>query len=166
MRKRRRKNRQKMNRQGDFFAPTERFPVRRAWAERPPGDLSLRIKTAMGQALKECPDSAAVIALRMTEITGREISEAALYTYTAPSKPEHDIGITRFVAFVRATGATWLWDELVRDDGLTVLEGREAKLAEVGHLRQQRQLVERALRQAERDLEREPVRVRPRRGHG
>lgn len=153
-----------MHRQGDLFVSADLFPVRRAWAGRPPGDLSLRIKTAMGQALKECPDSAALIALRMTELTGREITADALYAYTAPSKPEHDMGIVRFAAFVLATGATWLWDELVRDQGLTVLEGREAKLAEVGHLRQQKQILDKALKQAERDLEREPVRIAKRRG--
>ena len=119
--------------QGDLFAAGEVFPVRRPVENARPVDLSLRIKTGMSQALKECPDSAAIVAARIAEMTGREMSVDALYSYTAASKPEHDIGIVRFVAFVRATRAYWLWDLLVEDDGLMVLQGREAKLAQLGH---------------------------------
>ena len=48
--------------QGDLFARDALFPVRRPTRSMRPVDLSLRIKTAMGQALKECADSAAVVA--------------------------------------------------------------------------------------------------------
>lgn len=150
--------------QGDLFAHAELFPVRRPVEHSRPVDLSLRIKTGMSQALKECPDSAAIVAARITEMTGREMTVDALYTYTAASKPEHDLGIVRFVAFVRATGAFWLWDMLVEDDGLMVLQGREAKLAQLGHLQQQHQQVSEALRELRRELGQEPVPVKPRRG--
>ena len=98
--RRAKKNRKKamQRQQGELFSATGLFPVRRAGQGARAVDLSLRIKTAMGRALKECPDSAAVLAARMTEITGREISADALYAYTAPSKPEHDIGIVRHVS--------------------------------------------------------------------
>ena len=109
--------------------------------------------------LAACQTPASPQAARIAEMTGRDLSADALYAYTAPSKPEHDIGITRFIAFVRATGATWLWDELVRDDGLVVLEGREAKLAQLGHLRQERQRLDEALREIERELKAQPVRA-------
>lgn len=145
--------------QGDLFTYVELYPVRRPHTGAQAVDLSLRIKTAMGLALRECSDSAAVVAARIAEMTGRDLSADALYAYTAPSKPEHDIGITRFIAFVRATGATWLWDELVRDDGLVVLEGREAKLAQLGHLRQEMQRLDEARRELERELKAEPVRA-------
>lgn len=148
----------RLSKQGDLFGAM--FPARRPIAGRASGDLSLRIKTAMHQALMECQDSADVIALRMTEITGRQVTASTLYAYTAASKPEHDMGIARFVAFVRATGASWLWDELLADDGLTVLEGEEAQLAEVGHLRRQKQLVEAALKEAEKGLKHVPVKRR------
>ena len=150
--------------QGDLFAPGELFPVRRPVEASRPLDLSLRIKTAMGQALKACPDSAAMVAARITEMTGREMTLDALYAYTAPSKPEHDMGLTRFVAFVRATGAYWLWDLLVEDDGLVVLQGREAKLAQLGHLQQEFQRMGDELRALKRELGEEPVEVASRRG--
>ncbi len=169
MAKRRATNRRlQMNDQGDLFLDGERmFPVRRpaseAGSNARPVDLSLRIKTAMGRALKECPDSAAIVAARIGELTGRTITADALYAYTAASKPEHDIGIVRFVAFVRATGAYWLWDELLADDGLTVLQGEEARLAELGALLQQKQIVDAAVKAAERGLRKEPVKVQRRR---
>ncbi|WP_020185914.1 hypothetical protein [Methylopila sp. 73B] len=152
--------------QGDLFVQAaDLFPVRRPETGPRAVDLSVRVKTAMGQALKECPDSATVVAARMTEISGREITADALYTYTAPSK-EHDMGIVRFVAFVRATGATWLWDLLVEDDGLVVLEGREAKLAQLGYVEQEQQRLQALSREIRKTLQKEPVSVavRARRG--
>lgn len=73
--------------QTDLFAgvdPSQLFPVRRASDNCRPLDVSLRIKTALGRALKECPDSANVIAARMSDILGREQSVDMLYAYTAP----------------------------------------------------------------------------------
>lgn len=149
-----------------FDAQHEYFPVRRPIETTRPIDLSLRIKTAMGRALKECPDSAVVIAARISEMTGRELTADALYAYTAPSKEDHDIGIIRFAAFVRATEAFWLWDLMVEDDGLVVLEGREAKLAQIGHLEQQRQLIDDELRGLKREIGEQPVDVSRRRARG
>jgi hypothetical protein len=143
---------------GDLFArPDELYPVRRQETGTRPLDLSLRIKTAMGQALKECPEPAEVVAARITAMTGREITADALYAYTAASKPDHDMGIVRFVAFVRATGAAWLFDELVRDDGLIVMEGREAHFARLGFMRQQEARLRADIRTLERDLQDRPV---------
>lgn len=146
--------------QGDLFEHAEQlFPVRRPTETVRPVDLSLRIKTAMGQALKECPDNAGVIAARMSEVLGRRISTDTLYTFTAPSKQDRQIGLIEFVAFVRATGAIGLWDLLVEDDGLVVLQGREAKLAQLGHMRQQSKELADTMRTLERELQDEPVRV-------
>jgi hypothetical protein len=152
------------DRQGDFFAHAELFPVRRPLETARPVDLSLRIKTAMGRALKECPDSATIVAARIAEMTGREITADGLYAYTAASKPDHDMGILRFVAFVRATQAPWLWDELVRDDGLMVLQEREALFAQAGLLRQEQARISSKLKEIERDLAADPVVVTTRRG--
>jgi hypothetical protein len=152
--------------QGDLFAYASAaapvgtlFPVRERVARPRTIDLSLKIKTALGRALKECPKSALEIALAMSELTGREITADALYAYTAPSKPEHDISLVRFIAFVRVTGATWLWDELVEDEGLIVMEGREAHLAQLGHLEQERQRIEEQTRALRRELRDRPVAV-------
>jgi len=150
-------------RQGDLFAHAELFPVRQPEGQLRSGDLSLRIKTAMGRALKQCPKSAHVIAAEISEMTGRELTADALYAYTAASKPEHEIGITRFFAFIRVTNANWLVDVLVEDLGLTVLEGREAHLAQRGLLEQQRRQLDEEIKRLDRELREAPVSVARRR---
>lgn len=134
------------------------FPVR--YAHAVPGfDLSLRVKTALGRALKECPKSAAVIAAEMSEMLPPEhaISADALYTYTAPSKVEHQISLVRFKAFVRVTGAKWLWDFLIEDEGLVVVEGREVRLAELGAAQQELMQLEARVKDLRRELATTPV---------
>lgn len=156
--KKRKKHMQERYTQGDLFT-ADVYPVRVRTARVTPVDLTLRIKSAMGEALKACPDSAAVVAARISELTGREITADALYAYTAPSKPEHEIGIVRFVAFVRATGAAWLYDLLVEDEGLIVMEGREAHLAQLGLMQQQRDRLDDGIRFLKGELKRRPVQV-------
>lgn len=151
--------------QGDLFAAQDLFPVRRPTVIHGV-DLSLRIKTAMGQALKACPDSIDVLAARISEMTGNRLTGQTLYTYTAQSKTDRQIHLIEFVAFVRVTGAIWLWDLLVEDDGLVVLQGAEAKLAQLGHLRQQHNQLSENLRTLERELREEPVSVSRRRPGG
>ena len=73
-------------------------------------------------------------------------SKATLDAYTAESKTSHDISLVRFAAFVRATGAPWLWDVIVAQEGLTILEGEEARLAEIGRLQQEQRRLQAELR--------------------
>jgi len=148
--------------QGDLFAAADLFPVRAPVEHLRPVDLSLRIKTAMGEALKKSPKNAFAIAAEISAMTGRELTADALYAYTAPTKPEHDIGLTRFVAFVRATGANWLWGVLVEDDGLIVLEGREAHLAQLGLLQQEQARLADQIKTLKGELREAPVSVRRR----
>lgn len=149
--------------QGDLFSHAELYPVRRPDTGPRSGDLSLRIKSAMGRALKESPKSAHVLAAEIAEMTGRDLTADALYTYTAPSKPDHEIGITRFFAFVRATGANWLVDVLVEDLGLVVLEGREAHFAQLGLLLQQQSQTDEEITRLRAELAAKPVSVTRRR---
>jgi hypothetical protein len=156
--KRHQKKRRRAMSQGELFALAGLYPVRLPVEKHRPLDLNLRIKTLLGQALRECADSAAVIAARMTEL-GCEITADALYAYTAPSKPDHDIGIARLKAFVRATGATWFWGALLEDDGLVVLEGREAHFAQLGAMEQEQARLATEIRRMKRNLDRQPVEV-------
>lgn len=97
-----------------------------------------KLKRAMAQAIRECPHDRNVIAARMAQYLGLpNLSKASLDAYTAESKEGHDITIPRFKAFVHATGATWLWDMIVSEDGLTMLEGDEARFAEIARLQQE-----------------------------
>lgn len=127
--------------QYDFFQDVV-FPVRTAATSIDIARFRAKLKRAMAQAIRECPYDRPVIAGRMAQYLGLpNISKATLDHYTAESKDTHDISLVRFKAFVRATGANWLWDMIVSEDGLTMLEGDEARLAEIARLQQeQRQL--------------------------
>jgi hypothetical protein len=149
-------------RQGDLFA-SELYPVRQPEGQLRSADLSLRIKSAMGQALKESPKPAHLIAAEIAEMTGRELTPDALYAFTAPSKPDHDIGICRFLAFVRSTGAHWLIDVLAEDLGLTVLQGREAHFAQRGFLAQKMQHLQDEIAKLDAETRDNPIRVSMRR---
>ena len=144
---------------GDLFAG-DFFPVR-IQRDLPGVDWSLRLKTALGRALKECPKSAPDVAAEMTKLLPPEqaITGDALYGFTAPSKPDHQMSILRFKAFARVTGATWLWDLLIEDEGLTIIEGREAHLAELGALQQEQARIDARTRALKAELARDPVRL-------
>lgn len=124
-----------------FLEPV--FPVRVATGQIDLRRFRAKLKRSMAQAIRECPYDRAVIAARMAQYLGLpNISKSTLDAYTAESKEAHDISIPRFKAFVHATGATWLWDEIVSEDGLTILQGDEAKFAEIARLQQeQREIV-------------------------
>lgn len=101
-----------------------------------------KLKRAMAQAIRECQYDRPTIAARMAQYLGQaSVSKAMLDAYTAESKESHDISITRFKAFVHATGAVWLWDTIVSEDGLLLLEGNEAQLAEIGRIQQEQRLL-------------------------
>ncbi len=118
-----------------------------------------RLKRDMARAIRECPYDRPVIAARMAQYLGlASVSKAALDAYTAESKTGHDVSLVRFKAFVRATGAVWLWDSVVSEDGLTLLQGDEARLAEIARLQQE----QKALSDHIRLLKARPVSVRPR----
>ena len=141
--------------QGDLFHEPV-YPSRVASTDIDVTGFRSKLKRAMSRALKDCPYSRHEVAMRMAEALGQDgFSKATLDAYTAESKETHDISLYRFKAFVRATGAIWLWDMIVADDGLTMLVGDEARLAEAQLVRQQKKELEDRLRQ----LEARPVHV-------
>ena len=114
------------------------FPIRAPAGQIDIGRFRAKLKRAMAQAIRECPYDRTVIAARMAQYLGLpNLSKTTLDAYTAESKGTHDISLVRFKAFVRATGATWFWDLIVSEDGLTMLEGDEARLAEIARLQQE-----------------------------
>lgn len=135
------------------------FPVRARSERIDPSRFRARLKRAMARAIRECPLDRATIAARMAQYLGiASISRAMLDAYTAESKEGHDISLVRFKAFVRATDANWLWDLVVAEEGLTLLEGDEARLAEIARLQQE----QRALAAELKALRSVPVAIRRR----
>lgn len=130
----------------DFFSKAI-FPVRSAAVRIDIDRYRSKMKRAMARAIRECPHDRPTIAARMAQYLGlASISKAMLDAYTAESKEGHDITLPRFAAFVHATGAMWLWDEAVSDQGATVLVGDEARLAEIARLQQEQEAIKAELR--------------------
>ncbi len=138
-----------------FLSPLfpSRLPASRIDIER----YRARMKRAMARAIRECPHDRPTIAARMAQYLGLpSISKAMLDAYTAESKSGHDITLPRFAAFVHATGAVWLWDEAMADQGATILIGDEARLAEIARLQQEQESIKAELRA----LKSSPVNIR------
>lgn len=122
----------------DFFVEAV-FPVREAPERIDVDRYRAKIKRGMSRAIRECPFDRPTIAARMAAYIGQPaISRSSLDAYTAESKATHDISLIRFCAFVHATGATWLWDEVASIQGVTVLVGDEARFAEIARIQQER----------------------------
>lgn len=120
----------------DLFS-TAAFPVRTAAERIDLERFRSRLKRDMARAIRECPYDRPTVAARMAHYLGMpSISQASLNAYTAESNEGRDISLVRFKAFIRATGAVWLWDVIVSDDGLLLLEGDEARLAEIAYRQQ------------------------------
>ncbi|OJF91731.1 hypothetical protein AX761_22020 [Rhizobium sp. 58] len=115
------------------------FPVRIATGRMDVERYRAKMKRAMAKAIRECPHDRPTIAARMAQYLGLpSISKSTLDAYTAESKTGHDMTLPRFAAFVQATGALWLWDEAISDQGAILLIGDEARLAEIARLQQER----------------------------
>lgn len=133
------------------------FPVREAAPRIDLDRYRAKMKRAMAKAIRECPHDRPTIAARMAAYLGvASITKTTLDAYTAESKAAHDITLPRFAAFVQATGALWLWDEAISDQGATLLIGDEARLAEIAHLQQEQA----ELRARLKSLQSRPVHIR------
>lgn len=141
----------------DFFMQST-FPIRTRVTTIDLDRFRSRIKRAMAKAVRECPYDRNEVAARMARYLNQKVTKSAVDSYTAESKVNHDISLVRFKAFVHATGAVWLWDELVCDDGLTVLDGEETKLAEIAYWQQEQENIRAKLKA----LKSVPVQVRER----
>ncbi len=96
-------------------------------------DFNTKMAAAMSRALDEARDhglNRADVARAMSDILGTEVSKGMLDAYTSQSRDTHTISAVRFKAFVRATGCLWLWEVLLDGEGLTLLVGEEAYLAQ------------------------------------
>lgn len=142
--------------QSDLFAT----PVFESRSPLPAIDVDrfrLRMKSAMAEAIRASGRDRIAIAASMARYLGvGTFSKAQLDNYTSPAKTGHDITLLRFKALVRATGQFELWDTAVCDDGLTILQGDEARLAEIARLQQE----QKALAQQLKVLRAVPVNIK------
>jgi len=151
--------------QADLFEVQKVFEVRAPRQLVRALDFNRRIALAMSEAIRECGKTREQICAEMTEVLdyddGRDMTVAQLNAYTSAARESHTISLVRFVAFTRVTGCTWLYDVMLHDEGLTILEGEEAHLARASILRKH---AERLLAEADAALHAAPSTVRVPRG--
>lgn len=120
----------------DFYlAPQPSAPV--------DGSLNFdaELRAVISQALKDCPDGRHVVAARMSELTGQDISVHMLNSWSAESKENHRFPFAFSAAFEVATGSQALQLLLARKRGSTVFVGPAAREAQIAvHTRRLEQL--------------------------
>ena len=132
--------------QSDLFVE-DVFPSRLPKPTINSGRWSYDLAMAMKRAAEESGVDRHELAIRMARYLELDsFSKATLDAYISAAKTSHDISLTRFKAFVRATGCQWLWDFVVADEGCTVLIGDEARLAEISRVQQQRDEIDAQLK--------------------
>lgn len=122
-----------------------------------------RFAGSLSRAMKRAAEQSGVdryeLAKRMAKTLGQsDFSKTTLDAYISESKTNHNISVVRFSAFARATRCAWLWDFVVADDGLIVLDGAEARFAEIAKLEQDRDALTARIKQ----LKSKPVDVKRR----
>lgn len=136
------------------------YPVRRPPVISHTVDLSGKIKRLVSLILKESPKSREQLAAEMSEAMDcPSFSKAMLDNYSSEANELHQIPLYRFIVLVRVADASWAWDELLKDEGFTVLFGEEALLAERGRVAQQ---IEELKKYQKELMEASPVKIRRR----
>lgn len=151
--------------QADLFDVREAYPVLAPTELTRAIDFNRQLALAMSLAIRQSGKTRDLIADEMTDMLGYEDGNAVtvpmINAYTSAARETHTISLVRFKAFVRATGATWLWAEILKDDGLTILEGPEAHFARASIYQMQG---EKLLELAKAELSKAPAQVRVPRG--
>ncbi|SON55776.1 hypothetical protein HDIA_2235 [Hartmannibacter diazotrophicus] len=103
-------------------------------------DVAAELCGTLAAAIKVCPFSRAEIAARMSDLTGKPISEDMLNQWTAKSAAAWRFPFEFAPAFEVATGTQCLQLLMARKRGTVVMTKKESRDAEIG--RTQRELRE------------------------
>lgn len=117
----------------DLFDHVRLFPVEEPQELANALDFNANLAQAMSRACDEARSADMdryAIAARMSAILGVDVTKGMIDAYTSQARETHTISLVRFKAFVRATGCLWLWKVVLEGEGLTLLQGEEALLAQ------------------------------------
>lgn len=117
----------------DLFAHERLFPVESPRELQNALDFNAKVSQAMSRAIREAGERGMDrydIARDMSAILGVDVTVNMINAYTSQSRETHTISLVRFKAFARATGCLWLWNVVLQDEGVTLLQGEEALLAQ------------------------------------
>lgn len=102
-------------------------------------NVDAQIRALLSDALKKCPLSREVVAGKMSELMGMEITKSQLDSWTAESKENHRFPFAYAPAFCEATGNTDIFRAAVEMIGCYLLKGEDALLTELGRIEKQKE---------------------------
>ena len=99
-------------------------------------NLDATVRAHLSRVLKESKESRAVIALRMSECSGQEVTEASLNNWTAPSKDTWRIPACLIPAFCYVTEDYSLFDVLLKPLARRLATEDEERQSRIGEIDQ------------------------------
>ena len=118
-------------------------------------NIDAQIRAMLSDALKKCPLSREVVAGKMSELMGMEITKSQLDSWTAESKENHRFPFAYAPAFCEATGNVDIFRVSVEMVGCYLLKGEDALLTELGRIEKQKEEIakkEKLIRQTLQEL--------------
>ena len=94
-------------------------------------NIDAALRRSLSAALKQCRLSVYQVAGKMSHFLGETITAEMIYSWTAESKPGHQIWATRLSAFCAATGDRRPLGVLAEAAGAHVFAGPDALRAEI-----------------------------------
>lgn len=140
-----RASRQPDPRQGDLLSGYELAET----SDKPAAgslDIASELCAALAQAIKEAPDSRAIIAARMSDLTGKTISEDMLNKWTSKASDGWRFPFEYAPAFEVATGSQILVTLLARKCRVLVMTPKDGRDAEIGRMQRQKREIDVRLR--------------------
>lgn len=117
--------------------PRVRFSEQKIRAD----SLSGRFSRAISLSLKESPHDREVIATRMSEYLGTEISTHMLNAYASEARTDHNISLHRYAALVHATEDWRLLSALVEIFPLSVIDQKYLSVIKLAQISEQKDLL-------------------------
>ncbi len=102
-------------------------------------NIDTKIRALLSDALKRCPLSREVVAGKMSELLGVEITKSQLDSWTAESKENHRFPYAYAPAFCEATGNAEIFRVAAEMVGCYLLRGEDALLTELGRIQKQKE---------------------------
>ncbi|MBI5560341.1 MAG: hypothetical protein HY883_03615 [Deltaproteobacteria bacterium] len=99
-------------------------------------NVDARARALLSDALKTSPLSRELVAGRMSELTGMEITKSQLDSWTAESKENHRFPFVYAAAFCEASGNVEILRLASEMCGCYLLKGEDALLTELGRIEQ------------------------------
>ena len=134
------------HRQTDFlaaFEPAEQ-PIEPQFGSL---DIAAELCAVLALSIKECPLSRAEVAARMSDLTGKTITEDMLNKWTSKSGEAWRFPLEFAPAFEVATGSQNLMLLIARKRGVLIMTPKEGRDAEIGRAQREIRAMQRRLRQ-------------------